>query len=69
MNSMIFWCLGVDEDVIQEHHDKVIQVVGKYVIHQVHKLRRGVGYTKWYNQKFLQAPTSFERYFRYIFFA
>ena len=42
MHYMIFDCLRIYQDVIQEDNDEVVQVVGKYVIHQVHKLGRGI---------------------------
>ena len=42
MYNMIFDCLGIYQNVVQEDNDKVVQVAGKYVIHQVHKMHRGI---------------------------
>ena len=42
MHHMIFDCLQIYQDVIQEDIDKVVQVVSKYVIHQVHKVCWGI---------------------------
>ena len=68
MYSMIFECLGIYQDVIQGHYNKVVQVIGKHVVHQVHKRRWGIRHSKWNQQKLVQTPTSFERCFGYVFF-
>ena len=66
---MIFDCLQIYQDVIQENSDEVVQVVGKYVIHQVHKLCRGIRDSKRNDKELVQAPTSFERCFWNILFS
>ena len=68
MYNMIFDCLRIYQDVVLEDNDKVVQVVNKYVIHQVHKLCRGIGDSKRNNKELVQAPTSFEHYLRNILF-
>ena len=60
---MIFDCLRVYQDVVQKDNDKVVQVIGKYVVHQVHKLRRGIGDSKRNNKELVQAPTSLNAVF------
>ena len=42
MHHMIFDYLLIYQNVIQEDNNEVVQVVGKYVIHQVHELCWGI---------------------------
>ena len=46
MHHMIFDCLQIYQNVIHEDNEEVVQVVGKYVIHQVHKLCWGIRVSK-----------------------
>ena len=68
MQHMIFYCLRIYQNVIQEDNDKVVQVVSKYVIHQVHKLCQGIRDSKRNDKELVEAPTSFERCLRNILF-
>jgi hypothetical protein len=34
---MVLAILGIDEDVVDEDHDKLIQFFHKYLIHEVHE--------------------------------
>jgi hypothetical protein len=34
---MVLAILGIDEDVVDEDHDKLIQFFYKYLIHEVHE--------------------------------
>jgi hypothetical protein len=51
---MLFFILGVDQDVINEHHDKLVQLRHEYGVHQVHEMCRGIGESKRHNQILIQ---------------
>jgi hypothetical protein len=40
---MLFFILGVDQDIVDEYHDKLAQFQYKYGVHQVHKMCRSIG--------------------------
>jgi hypothetical protein len=40
---MIFATLGVDKDVVNEDYDKLIQLLHKYLIHEIHEKGGCVG--------------------------
>jgi hypothetical protein len=46
---MLFFILGVYQDVINEDHDKLIQLQHEYGVHQVHKMCRSIGESKRHN--------------------
>jgi hypothetical protein len=39
---MLFLVLRVDQDVINEDHDKLIQLYHEYRVHQVHEVSWGI---------------------------
>jgi hypothetical protein len=43
---MIFFILGVDQDVINEDHDKLVQLRHEYGVHQVHEMCRSISESK-----------------------
>jgi hypothetical protein len=43
---MLFFILGVYQDVFNEYHDKLVQLWHEYGIHQVHKMCRNIGESK-----------------------
>jgi hypothetical protein len=40
---MLFFTLGIDQDVINEDHDKLVQLRHEYRVHQVHEMCRSIG--------------------------
>jgi hypothetical protein len=46
MPLMFFLVLRIDQDVINEDHDKLIQLYHEYVVHQIHEVSGGVGQPK-----------------------
>jgi hypothetical protein len=46
MLCMLLFTLGVDQDVINEDHDKLVQLRHEYGVHQVHELCRSIGESK-----------------------
>jgi hypothetical protein len=46
MLLMLFLILGVDQDVINEDHDKLVHLRHEYGVHQVHEKCRSFGESK-----------------------
>jgi hypothetical protein len=46
MLLVLFFILGVDQDVIDEDHDKLVQLRHEYGVHQVHEMCRSIGESK-----------------------
>jgi hypothetical protein len=43
---MLFFTLGIDQDVINDDHDKLVQLRHEYRVHQVHEMCRSIGEPK-----------------------
>jgi hypothetical protein len=43
---MLLFTLGIDQDVINEDHDKLVQLWHEHGVHQVHKMCRSIGESK-----------------------
>jgi hypothetical protein len=67
MLCMIFSILGVDQDVINEDHDKLVQLRYEYGVHQVHEICKSIGEPKWHNQILIQHISGGECGLRNIF--
>jgi hypothetical protein len=46
MLRMLLFTRGVDQDVINEDHDKLVQLWHEYGVHQVHEMCRSIGESK-----------------------
>jgi hypothetical protein len=46
MLLILFFILGVDQDVVNEDHDKLAQLRHEYGVHQVHEMCRSIGESK-----------------------
>jgi hypothetical protein len=64
---MLFFTLGIDQDVINEDHDKLVQLWHEYRIHQVHEICRSIGESKRHNQILVQPVPGGESSLRDIF--
>jgi hypothetical protein len=69
MPCMLFFTLGIDEDVINEDHDKLVQLRHEYRIHQVHEMCRSIGESKRHNQILIQPVPGGEDSLRNVFWA
>jgi hypothetical protein len=67
MLLMLFSILGVDQDVINEYHDKLVQLRHEYRVHQVHEMCRSIGESKRHNQIFIQPIPGRECHLRNVF--
>jgi hypothetical protein len=54
MLRMLFFTLGIDQDVINEDHDKLLQLRHEYGVHQVYEMCRSIGESKRHNQILVQ---------------
>jgi hypothetical protein len=54
MLLMLFFILGVDQDVVNEDHNKLAQLWHEYGVHQVHEMCRSIDESKRHNQILLQ---------------
>jgi hypothetical protein len=64
---MLFSILGVDQDVINEHYDKLVQLRHEYRVHQVHEMCGGIGESKRHNQILIQPVPGRECGLRNVF--
>jgi hypothetical protein len=67
MLLMLFFILGVDQDVINEYHDKLVQLWHEYGVYQVHKMCRSIGESKQHNQILIQPVPGRECSLRNVF--
>jgi hypothetical protein len=68
MLFMLFSTLRKDQDVVNEDHDKPIQLFHKNRVHQVHEVSGGVGQTKRHHQILIKTISSGESSLWDIFF-
>jgi hypothetical protein len=47
MSFMLFLILRMDQDVINEDHNKLVQLCHEYKVYQVQKVSGGVGQPEW----------------------
>jgi hypothetical protein len=46
MLFMLFFILRIDQDVVNEDHNKLVQLCHEYRVHQVHEVSGGIGQPK-----------------------
>jgi hypothetical protein len=64
---MLFFTLGIDQDVIYEDHDKLVQLRHEYGVHQVHEMCKSIGESKRHNQILIQSVPGGEGSSRNVF--
>jgi hypothetical protein len=67
MPHMLFFTFGVDQDVVNEDHDKLVQLQHEYRVHQVHEISRSIGEPRRHNQILIQPVPCVESGLRNIF--
>jgi hypothetical protein len=60
MFCMLFLGLGIDQDVVDEYHNKFVQELHEYLIHEIHEIGRGIGLAKGHDSVLEQAIASGE---------
>jgi hypothetical protein len=68
MLFMLFPTLRKDQDVINEDHDKLVQLFHENQVHQVHEVSGGVGQTKRHHQILIKTVSGGESSLWDIFF-
>jgi hypothetical protein len=54
MSRMLFFALEIDQDIVNEYHDKLVQLQYEYKVHQIHEMCRSNGESKRHNQMLIQ---------------
>jgi hypothetical protein len=54
MLCMLLFALEIDQGVINEDHDKLVQLQHKHEVHQVHEMCMSIGESKQHNQILVQ---------------
>jgi hypothetical protein len=67
MPHMLFFTLGIDQDVVNEYHNKLIQLRHEYKVHHGHEKGRSIGESKRHNQISIQHILGGEHSLRNIF--
>ena len=67
MLLMFVLALGVNEDVVNEHHHEFVPEIHKHLFHHMHKECRSVGEAEGHNGVFIKTVPSGERGLRNIF--
>jgi hypothetical protein len=69
MAHMLFFTLGIDQDVVNEDNDKLVQLRHEYRAHQEHEMCRSTGEPKRHNQILIQLIPGGESGLRNVFWA
>jgi hypothetical protein len=67
MLCMLFFTLGIDQDVVNEFHDKLGQLRHEYEVHQIYEMCRSIGESKQHNQILIQPVPGREGGLRNVF--
>jgi hypothetical protein len=67
MLLMLFFILRVDQDVINEYHDKLVKLRHECGVHQVHEMCRSICESKRHNQILIQLVPGRECSLRNVF--
>jgi hypothetical protein len=46
MLCVLFLSLGIDQDVINKHHHKLVEELHEHLVHEIHKIGWGIGQAK-----------------------
>ena len=60
MFGVLFWCLGVYQNVINEYHNKLVQIFHEDLIHEIHEVSWGIGQPKGHDRAFIQAISGYK---------
>jgi hypothetical protein len=67
MLHMLFFALGIVQDVINEDDDKLVQLQHEYGVHQVYEMCRSIGESKRHNKILIQPIPGEESGLRNVF--
>jgi hypothetical protein len=60
MFYVLFLGLGIDQDVVDKYHHKLVKELHEYLIYEIHEIGRGIGQTKGHDGVLEQAVASGE---------
>jgi hypothetical protein len=63
---MFFFIFGVDQYIIDEHHNKLVQILHKDLVHQIHKVGRYISQSKRYHCILVQTIPQNKSSLRYV---
>jgi hypothetical protein len=66
---MLLFILRVYQDIVDEHHYKLVQKVDENFVHHTHEIGWGICQSKCHNYKFIQSVSSSKRCLRDVFLA
>jgi hypothetical protein len=64
---MLFFALGIDQDIVNEDNDKLVQLRHEHGVHQVHEMCRSIGEPKRHNKILIQPIPGGEDGLRNVF--
>jgi hypothetical protein len=67
MSHMLFFTLGIDQNVNNKDNNKLVQLRHEYGVHQVHKMCRSIDESKQHNQILMQPIPGGESGLRNVF--
>lgn len=68
MSLVLLFKFGVNQDVINKHHHKAVQIGVEYAVHQVHEGCKGISQFEGHHKKLIVSITSAKRSFGDIAF-
>src|SRR3954463_7614726 len=69
MSFMLFFGLGVDQNVIDENDNELVKELHEHLVHHIHEISWCIGQTKWHHGILIQSIPSGESCLRYVLFS
>src|SRR3954466_13979118 len=69
MSFMLFFALGVDQNVIDENDNKLVKELRENLVHHIHEISWCIGQTKWHYGVLIQSIPCGESCLRYVLFS
>jgi hypothetical protein len=60
MLCVLFLGLGIDQDVVNEYHHKLVEELHEHLVHEIHEVGWGIGQAKGHHGVFKQTVASGE---------
>ena len=58
MFCVFLFTLGIDKNVVDKHHDKLVQIIHEHIVHEIHEIGGGIGQTERHQGVLIQSVTS-----------
>ena len=63
MSLMFLLGLGINQNIVNEYHYKLVKVWSEHSLHEIHENCRGIGQTEWHYKEFVMSISGVESYF------